>query len=233
MRTAIAQAAVVFVVLAASVGALAQDIPTIYLYVNDLTNPRILLESEFNDLQDLCYQIDSLSTAEVAILIVNTTQPWGIDTFAVNTFQANRIGKEGRDNGVLLVVSTDEHAWRFEVGYGLEGTLPDTFVGRVGRNNLTPAFQAGDFYDGIYNATYEVGTQIVNHYDAGPSNPFGLPKLWVPDWKTIAIVVVVFLGLSVITKGRSVVWLVSAFSFFKRGGFGGGRSGGGGASGEF
>ena len=232
MRTTIAPA-VVFVVLAASAGALAQDIPTIYLYVNDLTNPGILLESEFNDLQDLCYQIDSLSTAEVAILIVNTTQPWGIDTFAVKTFEANRIGKEGRDNGVLLVVSTDERAWRFEIGYGLEGVLPDTFVGRVGRNNLTPAIQAGDFFNGIYNATYEVGSQIVNHYDAGPSNPFGLPKLWVPDWKTITIVVLVFLGMAVITKGRSVIWLGSAFSLFKRGGFGGGRSGGGGANGKF
>lgn len=221
----------VLVVVETSLPVVAQDVPTIYLYVNDLTSPGTLLDDEYHSLEDLCYQVDSLTSAEIAILVVNTTQPWGIDTFAARTFEANGIGKSGRDNGVLLVVSTDERAWRLEVGYGLEAILNDALVGRIGRDNLTPALQAGDFYGGIYNATYEVGSEIVAKYDAGAPNPE--PSLLVLDWKAIAVVVVVFLAVSIVTRGATFLWIGALFSLFRRGGFGGGRTGGGGARGKF
>lgn len=217
--------------LASSLVVRAQDIPTIYLYVNDLTDPGALLYDEYSDIEDLCFQVDSITSAEIAILLVNTTSPWGIDVFAAKTFEANRIGKAGMDNGVLLVVSTDERAWRFEIGYGLEGVLPDSFVGRVGTDNLTPALQAGDFYTGIYDATYEIGSRIVDLYDAAAANPE--PNLLVLDWKSIAIVVAVFIGVGILTRGRSFLWIGALFSLVRRGGFSGGRSGGGGARGKF
>lgn len=217
-------------IMASSIVVRAQDIPSVYLYVNDLTTPGTLLDDEFNSLEDLCFQVDSLSSAEIAILLVNTTDPWGIDTFAVKTFEANGIGKVGRDNGVLLVVSADERQWRFEVGYGLEGVLTDAFVGRVGRDNLTPALQAGDFYGGIYDATYAVGTEIVTNYNGVP-NPE--PDLFVLDWKVVAIIGAVFIGVAIVTRGRSFLWIGSLISLYRRGGFGGGRSGGGGSRGRF
>src|SRR5438132_5336491 len=63
--------------------AVAQDIPSVYLYVNDLTTPPTLLRSEVDDITSICYQVDNLTSAEVAILIVNSTQPLGISQFAV------------------------------------------------------------------------------------------------------------------------------------------------------
>jgi uncharacterized protein len=208
----------------------AQDIPTIYLYVNDLTNPGALLSNEISSIENLCVQVDQITSAEIAILLVNTTDPWALDAFALKTFEANGIGKKGRDNGVLLVISTDARAWRFEVGYGLEGALPDSFVGRVGLDNLTPALQAGDFYTGIYDATWAVGNRIVEKYDAGAANP--QPNLIVFDWRAFAIIVAVFIGVAIVTRGRSLLWVGALFRLFRRGGFGGGRSGGGGASGR-
>ena len=233
MRSRALGGCLVFVLLFVGVNAAAQDVPAIYLYVNDLTTPGTLTSDEVGALEDLCYQVDRISSAEIAILVVNTTLPLGIVQFSIDTFAKNGIGKRGLDNGLLLVVSTDERAWRFEVGYGLEGTLPAPFVGRVGLDNLTPALQAGNFFDGIYNATYAVGTQIVNHYDPNAGKGFPNPLLWVLDWKNVAIVVAVFLGVAVLTRGRSFLWLGTLFSLFKRGGFGGGRSGGGGAKGRF
>ncbi|MCI4371246.1 MAG: TPM domain-containing protein [Thermoplasmata archaeon] len=231
LRALVLVSGLILLVLASAMPAAAQNIPKVYLYVNDLTTPHTLLRDEHNSLEDLCYQVDSLSTAEIAVVIVNTTQPWGIDMFAVKTFEANGIGKKGRDNGVLLVVSTDERAWRFEVGYGLEGILNDAFVGRVGRDNLTPALQTGDFFNGIYNATYEVGSEIVAKYDPGAAaSP---PSLFVLDWKAVVLVVGVFLIVAVVTRGRSFLWIGALVSLFTRGRFGGGRSGGGGASGKF
>ncbi len=221
----------VLIVATSSAAAVAQEVPTIYLYVNDLTDPGTLLYDEFDALEDLCYRVDTLTSAEIAILIVNTTQPWGIDLFAVKTFEANAIGKAGRDNGVLFVVSTDERAWRFEVGYGLEAVLNDALVGRIGRDNLTPALQAGDFFQGIYDATYQVALEIVTKYDVGAANPN--PALVVVDWKAVAIVAGVFVGVAILTRGRAFLWLGSVVSLFRRGRFGGGRSGGGGARGKF
>jgi len=210
--------------------ALADEVPKVYLYVNDLASPHALLSNEAHDIEDICYQVDLDTTAEIAILVVNTTGSLGIDMFAVRTFEVNGIGKKGQDNGVLIVVSTDEHAWRVEVGYGLEGVLTDGFVARVGREEMAPYISAGDFYTGIYNGTVAIGQKILDEYEPGPgSHP--RPDLIVIDWRTVAIGVAIFLVISVITKGRLSLWVVG--SIFKRGGFGGGRSGGGGASGKF
>lgn len=201
--------------------AVAQDIPSVYLYVNDLTSPPTLLRSEVDDITSICYQVDNLTSAEVAVLIVNSTQPLGISQFAVKTFQSNGIGKAGRDNGVLIVVSTNEHQWRIEVGYGLEGVLNDAKVGSIGRSTIEPAFASGDLYSGIYNATLQVGQEIVDHYNGRASNP----SLFTWNWKGIAITIAIFL-----LTGGSVI---SVRGIYRRSGYGGGRSGGGGAEGSY
>jgi len=201
--------------------AVAQDIPSVYLYVNDLTSPPTLLRSEADDITSICYQVDNLTSAEVAVLIVNSTQPLGISQFAVKTFQSNGIGKAGRDNGVLIVVSTNERQWRIEVGYGLEGVLNDAKVGSIGRSTIEPALASGDLYSGIYDATLQVGQEIVDHYNGQANNP----SLFTWNWKGIAITIAIFL-----LTGGSVI---SVRGIYRRSGYGGGRSGGGGAEGSY
>ena len=201
--------------------AVAQDIPSVYLYVNDLTSPPTLLRSEADDITSICYQVDNLTSAEVAVLIVNSTQPLGISQFAVKTFQSNGIGKAGRDNGVLIVVSTNERQWRIEVGYGLEGVLNDAKVGSIGRSTIEPALASGDLYSGIYDATLQVGQEIVDHYNGQANNP----SLFTWNWKGIAITIAIFL----LTGGS----IISVRGIYRRSGYGGGRSGGGGAEGSY
>jgi uncharacterized protein len=220
--------AVLFVLLLSG-NAQAPEIPTLYLYVNDLTEPAALLSYEYSSLEDLCFEVDYLTTAEIAIVIVNTTQPQGIDLFAVETFEANEIGKAGKDNGVMILVSTDERAWRVEVGYGLEGILPDAKVGRIGVDTLAPALAVGDFYGGLYDATLAIGQEIVDNYDGSGGQT---PNVWVIDWGYVALIVAVAAGTLLLTKGRSALFL-GLGGLFRRGGFGGGRSGGGGARGRY
>src|SRR3990170_8672954 len=74
-----------------------------------------------------------------------------------------------------------ERQWRIEVGYGLEGVLPDAMVGTIGREILTPNVTAGTYYDGIYGETLAVGQEIVDNYH-GPGG--GDPQLW--DWRGVA-----------------------------------------------
>ena len=60
-----------------------------------------------------------------------------------------KLGQKGKDNGVLVTLALQERKYRIEVGYGLEGVLPDSLVGSLGRELLVPAFRAGDYGGGL------------------------------------------------------------------------------------
>jgi len=217
---------VALAVLVLSSSVVAQEVPTIYLYVNDFVG--VLTYDEISTLDQICYELDSYNTDEVAIVIVNDTHPLGIDMYALELFETNGIGKEDKDNGVLLFISVGESLWRIEVGYGLEGVLNDAKVGSIGRESLEPYLATGEYYAGIF---YTVAALVEALTEEPSRDSGGIPLFGyhVDTWKlTVAIVVLV--AVAVITRGRIFLWLGNILT---RGRFGGGRSGGGGARGRF
>ncbi len=194
-------AIIVVAICSLSAATRAENLPKLSLYVNDLTTPPTLLQSESDDITNICLQVDNITTAEIAVLIVNSTGTLGIDMYTAQTFQQNGIGKAGQNNGVLILVSMNEKLWRIEVGYGLEGIL---------------------------NATLDIGQAIVDNYQPPPGTHTGNASLFGLDWRSIIIGIVIFIAVAVLTKGKAVFWVGN---IFKRGGFGGGESGGGGADG--
>lgn len=207
--------------------ACAQAAPEIYLYVNDFVG--VLTYDEVGALDEICYQLDQVTSDEIAVVIVNSTQPEGIDIFAVELFEASGIGKEDKDNGVLLLVSTEEELWRIEVGYGLEGILNDAKVGSIGRDNLEPYLEVGDYYPGIFYTVAALVEELTSDPDRVNEDGYDIALLRIDYWQlALAIVVVVVIG--VVTKGRVFFWIGGILT---RGRFGGGRSGGGGAKGRF
>ncbi len=86
---------------------------------------------------------------QIVVLTVATLGGLEIEEFAVDEANRRGIGQRGRDNGVLFVVAPNERAARIEVGYGLEGTLPDARAGRILRLDVVPRFRAGDYPGGI------------------------------------------------------------------------------------
>jgi len=220
-------AVIVVAVCSLSAATRAENLPKLSLYVNDLTTPPTLLRSESDDITSICLQVDNITTAEIAVLIVNSTGTLGIDMYAAQTFQQSGIGKAGQNNGVLILVSMNEKLWRIEVGYGLEGILNDAKVGAIGRSTLSVAFETGDYYGGILNATLDVGQEIVDNYQPPPGTT-GNASLFGLDWRSIIIGILIFIAVAVLTKGKAVLWIGN---IFKRGGFGGGESGGVGADG--
>lgn len=102
------------------------------------------------------------STNEFAVLtLANLDGFSSIEEAANKTFHAWGIGKKGKDNGLLLVVAMAEHKYRLEVGYGLEGQLPDARAGQILRDTIPSAFRAGRYDDGLTAAV----TQIIAHLD--------------------------------------------------------------------
>ena len=228
MRVAFPLISIVAVLLiASSIPASAQDVPDVYLYVNDFAG--VLTAEEISTLDEICFELDLYNSDELAVVIVNTTQPMGIDTFAFRVFDENGIGKQSKDNGVLLLVSTDENLWRIEVGYGLEGVLNDAKVGSLGRENLEPYLEVEDYYSGIFYTVSGIIDQLTTEPSQGGRGFEILPGISI-NWWQLGVALAIMIVIAVITKGRAFIWIGNVLT---RGRFGGGSSGGGGAKGRF
>ena len=90
--------------------------------------------------------------SQLQILMVPTTQPEDIAQYAVRAYEQWKLGRKGVDDGVLLVVAKDDRRVRIEVGYGLEGAIPDATAIRVISEYMTPKFRNGDYAGGLSDA---------------------------------------------------------------------------------
>ncbi len=93
--------------------------------------------------------VEKETTAEIAVATVTTLDGMSVEEYANKLFKEWGIGQKGRDNGVLLLVAPTERNMRIEVGYGLEGVLPDGLAGNVMRDDMLPQFGRGDYQGGI------------------------------------------------------------------------------------
>ena len=105
-----------------------------------------------SDAAALTQRLKDLETrkgSQVAVLIVPTTQPETIEQFSIRVAEAWKVGRKKVDDGAILVVAKNDHKLRIEVGYGLEGALPDVTARRIIDEIIVPRFRAGDFSGGI------------------------------------------------------------------------------------
>lgn len=104
------------------------------------------------EIQTLNEQIDTYSKktgVEIGILMISTIKDDYIENFSLNVAREWGIGKEGKNNGTLLVIAKDDHQMRIEVGRGLEGNLTDVRSSRIIRDRIAPEFRKGNYYFGI------------------------------------------------------------------------------------
>ncbi|MBU0981823.1 TPM domain-containing protein [Patescibacteria group bacterium] len=170
--------------------AFALDVPAPpYRYIRDDAN--IISEDTEADLDAYISKIEDDTTAEIAILTIPTLEDAVLEEFALEVLRGWGIGREGADNGVLLLVAVQEHEVRIEVGYGLEGRITDYNSKQIIDYTIIPAFKKEDFDTGIENAILELGdliteeaqedgfaqTTTVNKYKPSMSDLFLLPLL--------------------------------------------------------
>ncbi|MDR7134925.1 uncharacterized protein J2X06_002134 [Lysobacter niastensis] len=91
--------------------------------------------------------------SQLQVLVVPTTQPEDIAQYGVRAFEQWKIGRKGVDDGLIVIVAKDDRRVRIEVGYGLEGAIPDATSARVIQEYMVPKFRAGDYAGGISDAT--------------------------------------------------------------------------------
>ena len=151
------------VVCAGAVIGSANDIPSLPpAPVVDLAG--IIDDSVQSKLNGLLRELEQKTTVQMAILTVKSLQGESLEEFSLNVAHDKwRLGQKGKDNGILLVIALDDRKYRIEVGYGLEGILPDSLVGSIGRQYLVPNFRKGDYSNGIYAATVAVVNEIARN----------------------------------------------------------------------
>ncbi len=87
--------------------------------------------------------------SQIAVLMVPTTQPEDIAQFGIRVADAWKLGRKGVDDGAILIIAKNDRRVRIEVGYGLEGVLPDAIANRIVMDTIAPHFRAGDFDGGV------------------------------------------------------------------------------------
>ena len=119
---------------------------------------------------------------QVAILTLPTLQGEPLEEYSHRVATAWKLGQKGTDNGVLLLVASQDRVVRIEVGYGLEGVLTDAVTSRIIRNEMVPHFRAGNYAEGIAAGARAIIGTIEGTY-AAPSNdrksgPVSEPGAW-------------------------------------------------------
>jgi uncharacterized protein len=122
-------------------------VPELSQRVTDLTGT--LSAEQVNALENKLAAFEAKQGSQIAVLIIPTTQPEDIAQFGIRVADAWKIGRKNVDDGVILIVAKDDRKLRLEVGYGLEGAIPDAIAKRVIAETITPYFKTGDYAGGI------------------------------------------------------------------------------------
>ena len=231
----------------AAIPAAAQDLPEPSGFVNDFAG--VIDPGDEQRMTALAEAVQEATGAEIAVAVVDSVEPFGtVEEYSIRLASAWGVGGAEDDSGVLLVLALEEREVRIEVGYGIEGAIPDGRAGEILDTAVLPALQQGNYGEGLYAGMQQVAGIIAEEYDVdlgeygaaapaarsngGSSSGGGGRLLYM-------LVLMFFLG-----GGRfflPLLFLTGGRGFFGGGfgagaggggfgGFGGGGFGGGGAS---
>jgi uncharacterized protein len=139
-------------------GHAADAVPKLSRHVTDLTGT--LTAQQVDQLDASLVALEKAKGAQLVVLMVGSTAGQDIESYSLAVAEANRIGRKGTDDGVLLLIAKDDRSVRIEVGYGLEGAIPDAATARIIREYIAPKFRVGDYFGGIGDAVSAL-TQLI------------------------------------------------------------------------
>lgn len=122
-------------------------VPELKQRVTDLTGT--LDPDTASRLENTLAQFEAAKGSQIAVLMLPTTKPEEIEQFGIRVAEAWKVGRKGVDDGAILIVAKDDRAVRIEVGYGLEGVIPDAVAKRIIEEDIVPRFKQGDFSGGV------------------------------------------------------------------------------------
>lgn len=132
-------------------------------YVSDFAG--LLSPTDKTAITRYASELEKKTTAQIAVVTMGSTQPENIQAFSVRLFDQWKIGQQGKDNGVLLLVAVnDRKAW-ITTGYGLEGAIPDVIANKIVQKTMLPDFRQGKFSTGITKGAVSIISLVAKEYD--------------------------------------------------------------------
>lgn len=227
----------------------AQTLPKYRGIVNDFAD--VIPSSYEEKMTNLLTELEQRTGAEIAVVTMSEIGIYDYTDYANRLFETWGLGKKGKDNGVLVFLTVRERQIRIEVGYGLEGILPDGKVGGILDEHMVPYLKGGDFGRGLYNGTEELakiiaadagltltGEPKINHArkarrrlerGSGIGSIILLLFIFLLFGRRMGFLPWLFLGSMMMGGGRRYSGFGGGFGGGGFSGFGGGLSGGGGA----
>ncbi len=220
-------------------GALAADFASLRPqgYVSDFANvvdPAVKVQ-----LERYCTRVEQATGAQIAFVTVPTLDGEPVEDVANALFRAWGIGKKGKDEGILLLLSINDRKSRLEIGYGLEPILPDGFSGSILRE-MRPALRIPNYSDALALAANAIGSRIAQAKNVNLSDPALAQRRQRQRPESLPWPMLIGIGvilLVVMMSSRGGGGGVGGFltgmllgNMMGRGGFGGGGGGFGGGS---
>jgi len=241
--------------VAASVSAEELTLPQPKGFINDFAN--LINPEDFQKLNALVTALEQKTSVEIVVVTLKSTKPYDIQNYSVRLWDEWKIGKAGKDNGVLLLVAIEDKQGWITTGYGLEGAIPDAEASKIYRNVIVPYFKKGEFSKGILAGSIALVDLAAKEYNVSIKDLPDLTKTYVEPVQKTALAsfiqglftllfFILFFGFRMGLFGflllgtgrrRGGSWygggLTGASGGFGGGfgGFGGGFTGGGGAGG--
>lgn len=210
------------------------SIPVLKNYANDQTGT--LNSSELYTLESKLKTFDDSTSNQVVFLMLNTLDGYPLETFCYETATKNQIGSKKNNNGVLFFLAKEDRKMRIEVGYGLEGALPDALASSILRNEVRPYLKAGDYYAGVNAGLDAIIAATKGEYKGEPKSKgkgTGIPFIFI---------VIIFIIIAAVSGkggrgggggGLLPLLILSSMGGSSRGGSSWGGSSGGGGFGGF
>ncbi len=127
-------------------------------------NANVLSEEQKEILEKKLVALDDSTSNQIAILTIATLNGESIEDVAINTFRNWKIGSKTKNNGILIIVAIAERKIRIEVGYGLEGAIPDIVANSIIEQNIKPNFKQKNYFGGFDDAIDNLSKAAVGEY---------------------------------------------------------------------
>ncbi|MDP2864829.1 MAG: TPM domain-containing protein, partial [Elusimicrobiota bacterium] len=163
-------------------------------YVNDYAG--VMEPQAAAKLNGVLAELDARAKAQVAVLTVKSLGGADIESYAVETYKKWGVGDKKTSRGVLLLVAVEDRKSRIEVGYGLEGILPDGRTGSVQDKYMVPFFKAGDYSSGISQGALALAALIAE--DSGVALSAGFDRRARPQLPPLSRGQKIFLLLAIV-----------------------------------
>lgn len=168
--------------------------------VNDLAD--VLSPDEEAMLERKLVAYDDSTSNQVAILTIRTLDGYPIEEYALRIFREWQIGNRSTNNGILILAVIDDRQVRIEVGYGLEGAIPDITANQIIRNDIAPSFRSENYYEGFDKASQSVILAATGEYKApeGYRNREGKSGRGIGGM-VLAFIIIIFVLSSINRRG--------------------------------